>query len=111
MDDGVGSPRRIGWWPFLSGNGPNVRDDGSVDYASLKEDWASRLEENPHWWAQEGGGALYSTIQYSQFYKMSFGLHFEYSSIMQYEYYLCYYIQYAFEQGYILLIVVLDIYL
>ncbi len=54
MDDGVGSPRR-GWWPFSSSPN-NVRDDGSVDYASLNEDWASRSEENPHWWAQEGGG-------------------------------------------------------
>jgi hypothetical protein len=63
MDDGVGgagsSPRRSmgGWWPFSSsgnGNGNvNVRDDGSVDYASLNEDWASRSEEDPHWWTQE----------------------------------------------------------
>jgi hypothetical protein len=67
MDSGVGTP--VGnnnsgsgsgsWWPFgrRRGNtGEDLRDDGSVDYASLNEDWASRSEEDPFWWTQEGGG-------------------------------------------------------
>ena len=47
------------WWLFprrSSTNGSGVRDDGSVEYASLNEDWASRSQEDPFWWAQEEGG-------------------------------------------------------
>jgi hypothetical protein len=45
------------WWPFSSyrgnnGNGSN-RDDGSVDYASLNEDWATRSQADPQWWSRE----------------------------------------------------------
>lgn len=50
MEEGV-SPRR-GWWPFGRAES-NARDDGSVDYASLNEDWASRSHEDPFWWTQE----------------------------------------------------------
>eukprot|EP00980_Cylindrotheca_fusiformis_P009848 scaffold2182_cov73-Cylindrotheca_fusiformis.AAC.1 len=43
------------WWPFFrrSDDGSGVRDDGSVDYASLNEDWASRSEADPYWWSRE----------------------------------------------------------
>jgi hypothetical protein len=53
MDDGVGEPtlRRSVWWPWSR----NLRDDASVDYASLNEDWASRSEEDPLWWTKEDG--------------------------------------------------------
>ncbi|KAG7369074.1 hypothetical protein IV203_031817 [Nitzschia inconspicua] len=58
MDDGVGTPtsRRFlgGWFGFRGGNdNSNPRDDGSVDYASLNEEWASRSEEDPYWWTRE----------------------------------------------------------
>lgn len=65
MEHGVGeqppssstSPTRSSWWPFsrwqsLDGG----RDDGSVEYASLNEDWASRSQEDPFWWTREEGG-------------------------------------------------------
>lgn len=46
------------WWPFgrSSNNNNNTtqgRDDGSVEYASLNEDWASRSEADPFWWTNE----------------------------------------------------------
>jgi hypothetical protein len=44
------------WWPFSSrGNNHNGsnRDDGSVDYASINEDWATRSQTDPHWWSRE----------------------------------------------------------
>ena len=61
VDDGVSTPRRsgglFGWVTggisssSRTGNtNNNPRDDGSVDYASLSEDWASRSEEDPYWW-------------------------------------------------------------
>ncbi|GKY90368.1 hypothetical protein MPSEU_000010800 [Mayamaea pseudoterrestris] len=31
----------------------HVRDDGSVDFASVQEEWASRSEDDPHWWTKE----------------------------------------------------------
>jgi hypothetical protein len=67
VDDAVSTPRTasrggglLGWMtrggsgsggPFRSENN-NPRDDGSVDYASLSEDWASRSEEDPYWWTR-----------------------------------------------------------
>jgi len=33
----------------------NPRDDGSVDFASVQEEWASRSEEDPLWWSRGGG--------------------------------------------------------
>ena len=30
-----------------------MRDDGSVDFASVQEEWASRAEEDPVWWSRE----------------------------------------------------------
>lgn len=42
-----------------SGGSQNVRDDASVDFASVQEEWASRAEEDPYWWSrddeEEGG--------------------------------------------------------
>jgi hypothetical protein len=54
MDDGVTSPRRS-WWPFSSARPSNTsaRDDGSVDYVSLNEDWASRSQDDPLWWTKD----------------------------------------------------------
>ncbi|CAB9506558.1 expressed unknown protein [Seminavis robusta] len=31
----------------------NVREDASVDFASIQDDWASRTEEDPFWWSRE----------------------------------------------------------
>lgn len=31
----------------------NLRDDGSADFASAQEDWASRSEEDPLWWSKD----------------------------------------------------------
>jgi len=66
MDHGgdVGTPSsgRGSWWPFSSSrrnnnnDDPTGRDDGSVDYASLNEDWASRSQEDPFWWANDDTG-------------------------------------------------------
>jgi hypothetical protein len=58
MDDGVGTPSSRsflrGWFGGRRGNdASNPRDDGSVDYASLNEEWASRSEEDPYWWTRE----------------------------------------------------------
>lgn len=63
MNDGIGSPSGRSststWWPFgrrssVTGRSNNhARDDGSVEYASLNEDWASRSQEDPFWWTQE----------------------------------------------------------
>jgi len=67
VDDGVSTPRRSGGlFGWMNGgisstsrtgnnnhsNNDDPRDDGSVDYASLSEDWASRSEEDPYWWTQ-----------------------------------------------------------
>jgi hypothetical protein len=58
MEDGVGTPppsrSLLGRWLGMEGgNESNPRDDGSVDYASLNEEWASRTEEDPYWWTRE----------------------------------------------------------
>lgn len=57
------------WFAFLrrrrqhrraNGNDDDLRDDGSVDFASVQEEWATRASEDPHWWsrdASEGPGA------------------------------------------------------
>ena len=39
----------------LVDGGSNLRDDGSVDFASVQEEWASRTEEDPVWWSRGGG--------------------------------------------------------
>ena len=31
----------------------NLREDASVDFASVQEEWASRTEEDPYWWTRE----------------------------------------------------------
>jgi hypothetical protein len=62
MDHGVGTPERTNtssssWWPFRRrrDSDVNLRDDASVEYASLNEDWASRSQEDPFWWTREEG--------------------------------------------------------
>jgi hypothetical protein len=45
------------WWGFQwkhhdSIDGHDVRDDGSVDFAEVQEEWASRTEEDPFWWSR-----------------------------------------------------------
>jgi len=52
LDQGVnrgGLLRRI----FRNGPSQNVRDDGSVDFASVQEDWANKSQEDPLWWSRE----------------------------------------------------------
>jgi hypothetical protein len=69
MDDGVGTPSsrnyRLGRWLGLvgAGNESNPRDDGSVDYASLNEEWASRSEEDPYWWTRDENNRNYHQHQ------------------------------------------------
>ena len=42
------------WLPWRRRqNQHDVRDDGSVDFVSVQEEWASRSEEDPHWWSKE----------------------------------------------------------
>ena len=63
MDHGVGTPERSArttsssssWWPFRRRQERDLRDDASVEYASLNEDWASRSQEDPFWWTREEG--------------------------------------------------------
>ena len=47
--------QRRSWWPFRRSNRTfdNPRDDGSVDFQSVQEEWASRTEEDPYWWSRE----------------------------------------------------------
>jgi hypothetical protein len=33
----------------------HARDEGSVDFSDVQEDWASRSEEDPFWWTKAGG--------------------------------------------------------
>ena len=52
------SPRRrrglFSLWPLRRRPGVDIsRDDGSVDFASVQEEWASRAEEDPVWWSPE----------------------------------------------------------
>jgi hypothetical protein len=56
MDDGVGGTPRSFLGSLFGGrrsDSSNPRDDGSVDYESLNEEWASRTEEDPYWWTRE----------------------------------------------------------
>lgn len=60
MDHGMGTPERTtaassSWWPFRRRQDHDLRDDASVEYASLNEDWASRSQEDPFWWTREEG--------------------------------------------------------
>lgn len=54
---GVTPPRRRAkrsWLAFWkSSSRENLRDDGSVDFASVQEEWASRAEEDPFWWSRD----------------------------------------------------------
>jgi len=57
VQDGVNTSSSSSWWPFSrGGSGQNARDDGSVDYASLNEDWASRSQADPTWWSRDNDG-------------------------------------------------------
>jgi len=40
---------------FEKRGGSNPRDDTSVGFASVQEDWASKSEEDPLWWTREEG--------------------------------------------------------
>eukprot|EP00545_Synedropsis_sp_CCMP1620_P011931 CAMPEP_0119010470 /NCGR_PEP_ID=MMETSP1176-20130426/5032_1 /TAXON_ID=265551 /ORGANISM="Synedropsis recta cf, Strain CCMP1620" /LENGTH=354 /DNA_ID=CAMNT_0006963137 /DNA_START=111 /DNA_END=1175 /DNA_ORIENTATION=- len=65
MDEGL-EPQRSSVWSSLFGtkrgdHGGNARDDGSVDFASVQEDWASRSEEDPFWWSRDEGGGRQSS--------------------------------------------------
>jgi hypothetical protein len=52
ISDGVaGGGSSIFRWPWSSPM--NARDDASVDYASLNEDWASRSQDDPLWWTKD----------------------------------------------------------
>mmetsp|Transcript_26850 Transcript_26850/g.47355 ORF Transcript_26850/g.47355 Transcript_26850/m.47355 type:complete len:381 (-) Transcript_26850:354-1496(-) len=56
VDDGVGGTQTrgfLGWFGRGRSSSHNPRDDGSVDYESLNEEWASRSEEDPYWWTRE----------------------------------------------------------
>ena len=35
----------------------DLRDDGSVDFSSVQDEWASRSEEDPFWWTKTTEGA------------------------------------------------------
>ena len=50
-----GRRRRRGFfsWFGRSTAETTLRDDGSVDFASVQEEWASRAEEDPVWWSRE----------------------------------------------------------
>lgn len=41
----------------------NVREDASVGFASVQEDWASRTEEDPYWWSREEDDSSSSPAQ------------------------------------------------
>ena len=36
----------------------DLRDDGSVDFSSVQDEWASRSEEDPFWWTKTSEGAI-----------------------------------------------------
>lgn len=57
MDHGLDSGTIPSMWSRVFGarNKSNVRDDASVDFASVQEDWASRTEEDPLWWTRDEG--------------------------------------------------------
>lgn len=44
----LGRPQRT-----RGGGGQNLRDDASVDFASVQDEWAGRAEEDPHWWSRD----------------------------------------------------------
>lgn len=53
-DAGLTTPQRRRWFSlFRSTAQEEVGDDGSVDFASVQEEWASRTEEDPLWWSRE----------------------------------------------------------
>lgn len=61
-DHGLDSSANNSIWSRIFGRrgtsgGGNVRDDASVDFASVQEDWASRSEEDPLWWTRDEGGS------------------------------------------------------
>ena len=60
MDHGLDSGSIPSIWSRIFGgtrarNNSSARDDGSVDFASVQEDWASRTEEDPLWWTRDEG--------------------------------------------------------
>ena len=60
MDHGFDSEPIPSMWTRMFGgsrvrDNSNARDDASVDFASVQEDWASRTEEDPLWWTRDEG--------------------------------------------------------
>ena len=60
MHHGMTTPEQDeSFWSRLRRMGPpqssstTPRDDGSVDFASVQEEWASRSEQDPLWWSRE----------------------------------------------------------
>lgn len=58
MDEGLDNENNANTiWSSIFGrqgrNNRNPRDDGSVDFASVQEEWASRSEQDPLWWSRE----------------------------------------------------------
>mmetsp|Transcript_7870 Transcript_7870/g.16421 ORF Transcript_7870/g.16421 Transcript_7870/m.16421 type:complete len:419 (+) Transcript_7870:233-1489(+) len=41
------------FWRTTSSDDHDPRDDGSVDFASVQEEWASRSEQDPLWWSRD----------------------------------------------------------
>ena len=49
-----GIPSSWSTWLFSKkSHSNNPRDDGSVDFSSVQEDWASKSQEDPYWWCSE----------------------------------------------------------
>ena len=45
-------------WSFFGRrqrNNNHLREDASVSFASVQEEWASRAEEDPYWWSRDEG--------------------------------------------------------
>ena len=49
----------------------NIRDDGSVDFASVQEEWQSRSDQDPLWWSRGNGRAVTNTPQRSTLARQS----------------------------------------
>eukprot|EP00542_Grammatophora_oceanica_P014080 CAMPEP_0194035696 /NCGR_PEP_ID=MMETSP0009_2-20130614/8116_1 /TAXON_ID=210454 /ORGANISM="Grammatophora oceanica, Strain CCMP 410" /LENGTH=318 /DNA_ID=CAMNT_0038677155 /DNA_START=35 /DNA_END=991 /DNA_ORIENTATION=+ len=57
MDAGVSRPPQSMFSRLFSRkNASNARDDGSVDFESVQEEWRSLSQEDPHWWSRDDAG-------------------------------------------------------
>lgn len=50
--EGAGGWWRLPWHRRSEGD-DNIRDDDSVDFASVQEEWAKRSQDDPYWWSKE----------------------------------------------------------